>query len=471
VNLKDMIKHYQPSILKMNIHTLPIQLYEILYQNEPFSFLYESLEGKEKRGRYSFLGGNPFLLFQSRGDKIDVRMEDQYFEEKGNPFDLLKNLTKGFKHSPPVLPFSGGALGYIAYDAIRYVEDIPDTNPDDFHMPDIYFMFPSEIIVFDHLENSLDIIVFSKDDGEKRLRNLKSQIKACCPEESDLPPSKPSDSITLKPNMTKEEYVSIVQKAKEYILAGDIFQVVLSQRIDFEIKETPLSVFKALRKTNPSPYMYFLNLEGLNVLGSSPEILVKLTHGTAVTRPLAGTRPRGETPEEDDRLEKDLLSDEKERAEHVMLVDLSRSDMGRVCQHGSVRTTHLFEVERYSKVMHIVSHIVGEIDHQYNSFDLLESTFPAGTVSGAPKIRAMEIIDELEPTRRGIYAGAIGYFGFNGDMDFCIAIRMILMKDSKGYIQAGAGIVADSDPEKEYQETLNKAMALFHAIQTKGAGK
>jgi anthranilate synthase component 1 len=470
------LNKFRPVHKKIKINTSPLLVYEKILEQEEFAFIYESLESRGVRGRYSFLGSKPFLIFESKGNNCKISFSDKTHTKTGNPFDILKELVKGYNTSPESSqgsesafkegPFPGGAVGYIAYDAIRYFEEIPDQNPDYINTQDLYFIFPEEIIIFDHKKRTMDLIVYSEDDGQERLKNLEAKI------EGFSTFSEPSEiildtSLIFESNFTEESFSRIVERAKEYILAGDIFQVVLSQRFTFQFKEDPINIYKALRITNPSPYMYYLHFKDLHVIGSSPETLVQLTDKKVVTRPLAGTRRRGKSIEEDDRLEIELLNDEKEKAEHIMLVDLARNDIGRVCVYGSVKPTYLLEIERYSKVMHIVSNVEGEIGINQDAFDLLKSTFPAGTVSGSPKIRAMEIIDELEPVKRGIYAGAIGYFSFNGDMDNCITIRTVIVNDGTGIIQAGAGIVADSKPRLEYKETMNKANALLSAVEMK----
>lgn len=462
------IADIKPVCMEVELTSSPLAVYEKLYKREAFSFIYESLESVGKRGRYSFVGGKPFVILKSKGEDAEITLMNETTIEKGNPLEILKNLVNGYENCPSVSPFSGGALGYLAYDVVRFFERIPDGNPDDMNTPDAFFIFPGEIIVFDHREKIVDIVVYSKQDTRERLEDLRDRVEGCSKENVFSGIWRPKRTLVLESNFTEDSFIAVVEKAKQYILGGDVFQVVLSQRFTFPVDTTPFSIYRALRITNPSPYMYFLNFDGLHILGSSPEILVKLTRGMVTSRPLAGTRPRGRTTKEDDFLEKELLSDEKERAEHVMLVDLARNDIGRVCENGSVRVSHLLEIERYSKVMHLVSNVVGRLKKDNNAFDLIGSTFPAGTVSGAPKIRAMEIIDELERVRRGLYAGAIGYFSFSGDMDFCIAIRMIVIQNRMGTIQAGAGVVADSDPRREYQETLNKARALIHAIEMVG---
>lgn len=449
----------------------PLSVYKALYANDPYGFLYESLESTGKRGRYSFTGGKPFLIFKSRGNRVDLTFRGKCFQLEGHPLHLLRECLHAFHTEIPVRPFSGGAVGYVSYDAVRFFEQIPDQNPDPMPVPEFYFIFPEEVIVFDHLEKRMDIVVYGQNEAKEKVEALSKKIFTLPHSDTSLASflTEQGEKV-FQSNMSREAFYQMVNKAKEYILAGDIFQVVLSQRFTFPISVPPLSVYEALRITNPSPYMYALNLDGLYIYGSSPEILVKVLDNTVTIRPLAGTRPRGGTLEEDLALEKELLADEKERAEHLMLVDLARNDIGRVCTYGTVRATELFTVERYSKVMHITSTVQGELAPEYDAFDCFSACFPAGTVSGAPKVRAMEIIDELEPHRRGIYAGAIGYFDYSGNMDTCIAIRTVVIQNGIGVIQVGAGIVADSTPEREYQETLNKARALFKAISFREGG-
>jgi len=453
---------------KISVDVSPLTVFEKIYYNTRHGFLYESLESVEKRGRYSFLGGKPFAIVKSKKGKTEVRIHDDVLFMDRDPLELLKEMVHSTPDWPPVASFSGGAVGYMAYDAIRLVEQIPDENPDNLDVPDLYFMFPSEMLVFDHLEKTVDLIVFAEENPHEKLLALQTKIRNLVEEPLGHMPHGSGKKVGMTSNTTRDTYCDMVKKAREYILAGDIFQVVLSQRFQFPMPTNPLNAYKALRMTNPSPYMYHLKLNGFDVLGSSPEILVKLDKEQVTIRPLAGTRRRGKTPDEDRALETELLADEKERAEHVMLVDLARNDIGQVCEAGSVQPTDLIYIEKYTKVMHIVSNVVGKLRKDRDAFDLVRATFPAGTVSGAPKIRSMEIIDELEVARRGVYAGAIGYFGFNGSMDMCIAIRMMLVKDEIGYLQAGAGIVADSIPEREYMETCNKARALMHAIEMIG---
>lgn len=456
-------------------------------------FLLESVTGGERIGRYSFIGHSPFLRFTSRGPRVwierDGCSEQMALAANQSPLSVLRD-TLG-EYSPVRLEglprFTGGIVGYIGYDTVRFFERLPAPPPDDLGMPDCLLVGVDQLIIFDHVTHTMKVLVNARVDGDpgasydqatrridaviERLRSepARSGIVAVAfrrpavAERLALP-----EGVSC--NFSRDGFMRAVEAAKGYIAAGDIIQVVLSQRFSRRVAASPFEVYRALRVVNPSPYMYYLALGGRYVVGSSPEILVTHDEGQVRVRPIAGTRPRGRTSAEDAVLERALLADEKERAEHVMLVDLGRNDLGRVCAYGSVTVDELMVVERYSHVMHIVSDITGTLAPGRDQFDVLEAAFPAGTVSGAPKVRAMEIINELEPTRRGPYAGAVGYFGFYGNMDACITIRTILLDHGLAHVQAGAGIVADSVPEREYQETINKAAALFAAIEMAGAG-
>ncbi len=442
----------------------PVKLFEALYGSDAWAFLYESLEAHGTQGRYSFIGGRPRAIFRCTGSDLELTLGDRTVHERGDPFSALRELIRTQENVPPVAPFCGGAVGYLSYDTVRWTEAIPDHKPREIGAADACLLFPREVICFDHLERVVHLVLFEPDGHDARLDEITSALRVA-ERQSETPPARLGGSADLRPQMSREQFVRMVEYAKEYIGSGDVFQVVLSQRFEFPLRVPPLALYKALRVTNPSPYMYFLRLGGVDIAGSSPEVLVRLTGRRVVTRPLAGTRRRGTTPAEDDALASELQSDPKENAEHVMLVDLGRNDLGRVCEFGSLRLTELQKVERHSKVMHLVSNVEGWLRDDFDAFDLFRATFPAGTVSGAPKVRAMEIIEELEPVRRGIYAGAIGYFSLLGDMDLCIAIRTIVMAGGKGYIQAGAGIVSDSVPQLEYEESVSKARALMHAIE------
>lgn len=453
----------------------PVSAYLKIRDRSTFNFLLESVEGGEKVARYSFLGADPFMIFRSRGKSGTVRDLNTGMERRfeGDPIGELRGIMKKYKTvNIPGLPrFTGGGVGYIAYDAVRLIEDIPDSTRDDYSIDDIFFMFYDTILVFDNIGHTISIISNVHIDGPgtledryheavTRIENLESLLAKRKAGE----PSKGKGHVEHVPNMNKKAYMKSVERCKEYIMAGDIIQAVLSQRFEREITVAPFDIYRTLRIVNPSPYMFFISTDRVDIVGASPEMLVRVEGGVMEGRPIAGTRRRGKTPEEDERYARELSEDEKECAEHVMLLDLGRNDIGRVSKYGSVHVVDKMFIERYSHVMHMVSSIKGTLEDDKDRFDALLSFFPAGTLSGAPKIRAMEIIDELEPTRRGIYGGAIGYIDYQGNLDSCIAIRTLVVKDGKAYIQAGAGIVADSDPETEYNECMNKAMALFRAI-------
>jgi len=443
-----------------------------------YSCLLESIEGEEKFARYSFLAVDPFLVFQSRGDTVTVSDFGGAHKAKpsvktiksGDPLELLKSYISGIKLKPgdTALPrLSGGALGYIAYDYVKKIERIKGSKKSGLGLPELFFIFPRIVVAFDHIKQKMKVIRIVTP------RERASYGNACRDIDDVIKQLKKPIMITtsrsgmgaVKSNTVKKDFEREVLAAKKYIKAGDVIQVVLSQRLGTEFDGDTFEIYRALRLLNPSPYMYYFNFGDLKIIGTSPEILVRLEAGTAILRPIAGTRPRGRDTAEDKKLEAELLKDEKERAEHLMLVDLGRNDLGRVCAFGSVKLKKFMTVERYSHVMHIVSEVTGILDKNTGAFELFRATFPAGTVSGAPKIRAMEIIEELEPTERGLYAGAVGYFDYRGNMDFAINIRTIIVKGSGAYIQAGAGIVADSVPEKEYEETMNKARAMLKAIE------
>ncbi len=443
-----------------------------------YSYLLESIEGGEKIARFSFLGSNPQFIFLSNNGNIEIIRDGKTkkITTKQAPLVVLKNFLKKYK---PVLiqelpRFHGGAVGFLSYDMIRYFESLPDKNPDELKTPECLFMFTDTILVFDHVKHSIKVVtnafIDKKRDiheiyreAQKKIDNIIADLKKPLILENSKKNNKLK--IEIKSNVTKDEYIKNVLKAKEYIKAGDIFQVVLSQRLSVKLTNKPLDVYRALRKINPSPYMYFLRLGDMIIVGASPEIFVRVENKKVEVRPIAGTRPRGKNEEEDSKFLDELYNDPKERAEHVMLVDLGRNDIGKVCKYNSIEVKEFMVIEKYSHVMHMVTDVIGELNKNNDIFDCISATFPAGTVSGAPKIRAMEIIDELENTRRGPYAGAIGYISFSNNLDTCITIRTIVIKNNTAYIQAGAGIVADSDPVKEYEETLNKARGMIKAIE------
>lgn len=439
-------------------------------------FLLESIGNSETTARYSFIGRNPFITFRSLGDEIEISYTGGDVKKfTGKPMEELEKLCNLFKAPklPDIPPFNGGAVGFFSYDIIRQYEFLPNINKDDLKLPDMHFMFTDEIIAFDHIHQKLHIIVNIHADKDieseySRAVNRIDEIRAEMTDVSKLmtPAKKPViTDFKVESNMTKEEFCSKIEKAKEYIRNGDIFQVVISQRFTVETDVDPFNVYRALRRINPSPYMYYLNFDGYQIVGASPEMLVRVENGIVQNGPIAGTRPRGRTREEDLENERDLLADEKEIAEHTMLVDLGRNDVGKVCEFGSVKVTKFKYIERFSHVMHIISDVEGKLRADKSCFDALGSVLPAGTLSGAPKIRAMEIIDELETTKRNAYGGAIGYISFNGSFDSCITIRTGVFKDGKAHVQAGGGIVYDSVPENEYRESVNKAASVIAAIK------
>jgi anthranilate synthase component 1 len=445
-----------------------------------YSYLLESIEGEEKIARFSFIGIEPSMVLKSKGNSVELR-EDGKIERlfTDSPLKEIERIMRAFKPaSIKDLPrFSGGFVGFMGYNTVRFFEELPDKNFDDLNVEDSIFIMPQSHVIFDHSTHKIKVVVnvrVSKAQSAKRKAQVYNTAVKKIEEiiarlNSPLKKQKlkidKKEPHRIKSNFTKREFETAVRKAKDYIKAGDIIQVVLSQRFQTNLRCEPFDVYRALRSINPSPYMYYLNFGNIKLIGASPELLVRCESNVVETRPIAGTRPRGRDKREDIKLEKELLQDVKEKAEHIMLVDLGRNDIGRVCEPGTVKVSEFMFIERYSHVMHIVSNCVGYLAKDKNSYDVLKAAFPAGTVTGAPKIRAMEIIDELENTRRGPYAGAVGYFSFSGNMDTCINIRSILVKNDNAFIQAGAGIVADSVPSREYQETVNKAKAMLRAIK------
>lgn len=480
-NVKKLSEEYNIIPVSLEVYAdleTPISIFRRLEQNN-YCFLLESVEGGEKWGRYSFIGKNPFITVKGSGKRTELKYRDGRTETiESNPFEVMKKLMAKYKGAPmKSLPrFNGGAVGFFGYDTARYFERLPNIPEDDIGMPELHFMFADEIIAFDHFKHKLHIIVNLHADGPierryntavSRIKEIYAELKATGQVLTDaVMPRTPSGIKTpvISSNISRERFCENVLKAKEYIKNGDIFQVVLSQRLCIETECSPFNVYRALRTINPGPYMYYLKFDGYTLAGSSPEMLVRVVDKRVETCPIAGTRKRGGTSEQDDALEKELLSDEKERAEHIMLVDLGRNDIGKVSNFGTVKVDSLMHIQRFSHVMHIVSNVSGELRDGVTSFDALSSVLPAGTLSGAPKIRAMEIIDELETVKRCQYGGAVGYLSFDGNLDSCITIRTIVFKKGKAYIQAGGGIVADSVPELEYEESMNKAMALIKAI-------
>lgn len=450
----------------------------------PGSFLLESVEGGERLARYSFIGTNPYLVAELDQGEARLRHEGEAASQPfTNPLDVVREELTRFEPVPvPGLPrFVGGAVGYLTYECARYFEELPRPDGAGQGIPEAVFLFVDTLLVFDHLQRKILVVSNAHLDGDRgatydraieRIDLLVAKLKRPLGDPAELTPPRdrpgqPSGYAFgngLYANVPPGRYQEMVVRAKEYIDAGDIIQVVPSQRFSRGTDAHPFSIYRALRAVNPSPYMYYLDLGGFQIVGASPELLVQVDDGTVTNHPIAGTRRRGATPAEDLALEKELTEDEKERAEHIMLVDLGRNDVGRVSKPGTVRVPRLMQVERYSHVMHLVSHVTGKLRDDYTAYDALQACFPAGTVSGAPKIRAMEIIAELEGDRRGTYAGAVGYFSYSGNLDTCIAIRTCVYQDGVASFQAGGGIVADSDPDLEHQETLNKARALMNAI-------
>ncbi|RKQ33206.1 anthranilate synthase component I [Oceanobacillus halophilus] len=447
-------------LLKQNANTLtPIDIYRNLPGGK--KFLLESTFQHEKKGKYSFIGSDPYeevIGHSNETTKINSETEEKEYFHKNALTYIQENFSKLDLNIP--LPFYGGAVGYVGYDAIREHENIGEKLPDEVNMPDIHFMMYNNIIVFDHSHQVIYLIAINtKQQSEKELdERLHHLSNALCKREETIGNQ---NTISFESQITKEAFMEKVRTAKEYIQQGDIFQVVLSQRMAADMEGDPFHFYQKLREANPSPYMFYINFEDYLLLGASPESLVQTQGDVVITNPIAGTRARGKTPEEDEMLMNELLQDEKEIAEHRMLIDLSRNDLGRVCEIGSVTIPTYMEVEKYQHVMHIVSEVKGTLKKKHTSMDALVSCLPAGTVSGAPKIRAMQIINELEEKKRGAYAGGIGFINYNHDINIALAIRSLVIKNKKAYLQAGAGIVFDSDPELEYQETLNKAKSLM----------
>jgi len=460
----------------------PVSVFLKLCRTPP-RFLLESVERGEQVGRYSFIGNNPYLVVQSTGDEAIVSTKQELRRVSlsslpggPDPLRLVQSLVSecGVPRVAGLPRFFGGAVGYLSYDAVRFFEKVPDCPQDELRLPDATFLFSDTLVIFDHVQHKLKVVssmptkdgsASARRQAADRADDVVAALRTAMPEGIRAGQTRTGNPVRpLISNVSRSQFVDMVKKAKEYILSGDAFQIVLSQRRHRQTSADPFSIYRALRMLNPSPYMFFLDFGNFQLIGSSPEMLVRLEDGRAETRPIAGTRPRGKSEEEDRALIADLLADEKERAEHTMLVDLGRNDIGRVCEFGSVKVPLYMSTEKYSHVIHIVSSVQGELVADCSPFDLLRASFPAGTVSGAPKVRAMEIITELEGTKRGPYAGAVGYFGYGGNMDTCITIRTIVMIGDEVYLQGGAGIVADSDPDREYEETLNKTQVLEDAV-------
>lgn len=464
----------------------PVSAYLKTCQKAKYAFLLESVEGGEKVSRYSFLSKNPEIVLKSQkniaciSSLVKGKYKNKITTFCDSPLEIVEKILGQYKFvSVKGLPrFCGGFVGYMGYDIVRFFESLPEKPKDDLDLPDMILLLVKDLIIFDHFNHTIKIVccvsVNSSDNREKKLKCYKraktlirktiNELKQTTPKDTKIKLRK-SNLPRVESSISPKKFKQSVMQAKEQIRKGEIIQVVLSQRFKTRIHAQPINIYRALRTVNPSPYMYFLRFDDVHLIGSSPELLIRCENKVVETRPIAGTRPRGETDQEDRLLENTLISDPKERAEHIMLVDLGRNDLGRICKRGSIQLTEFMRIEHYSHVMHIVSNIKGTLDKNKTIFDVLKSGFPAGTVSGAPKIRAMQLIDQLEPISRGPYAGCVGYLGFSGNLDTCITIRTIIVKGAEAYIQAGAGIVADSDPEKEFLETSNKAKAQINAIK------
>ena len=465
----------------------PVSVFLKIASGRPMSFLFESVEGGAVRGRYSVIGFDPDVIWRTDGARAEINRAARtgrtaFIPCPSPPLDALRALIDESRIALPdsLPPMAAGVFGYLGYDMVRLMEELPASHPDPIGIPDAVLIRPTVVVVFDAVKDTITVVTPVRPEpgvpAKAALARAQERLSAVV-DALDRPLDKAAVEIdagpldvAVKSNTSPGEYTAMVRKAKEYILAGDIFQVVLSQRFEAPFKLSPFALYRALRRVNPAPFLYFLDFGGYAVAGSSPEILVRVRSGTVTIRPIAGTRPRGNTPHDDKAMEEELLADPKERAEHLMLLDLGRNDVGRVARIGSVNVTDQFFVERYSHVMHIVSNVEGKLADGRDALDALSAGFPAGTVSGAPKVRAMEIIDELEPVKRGIYAGAVGYLGFHGNMDVAIALRTAVVKNGMLYVQAGGGIVADSQPEAEWQETQSKARALLRAAEMAEAG-
>jgi anthranilate synthase component I len=473
----------------------PVSAFLAIAEKEPHAFLLESIERGEQIGRYTFLGARPYMRVRASDGKVEVERNGRTEKRPGNVFQVVKETLRAHQLAsvPGLPPFTAGAVGYFAYDVVRQLENIGEHAKDDLGLPDAELMFFDRLLAFDHLRHQIHIMAaadVSRESARKAYdravrdiaaieKKLASGLRPGLWRKSTSAKSTPAKAMTTKAaklkihsGTSREHFLRGVERCKEYIAAGDIFQVVLSQRLDFTPEVAPFDLYRALRQVNPSPYLYFLRMEGTHILGSSPEMLVRVTGRKLEYRPIAGTHPRGRDEAEDRRLEQQMLNDEKERAEHVMLVDLGRNDLGRVSEYGSVKVKDLMYVERYSHVMHLVSALEGTLRKDLDALDAFAACFPAGTLSGAPKVRAMQIIEELEPTRRGIYGGSVLYADFAGNLDSCIGIRTLLMQGKHAYLQAGAGIVADSNPASEFEESMNKAQALLRAVDmARNAGR
>jgi len=451
------------------------ELFELI-KDRPYSFFLDSGMDTQKLGRYSFLGSEPFLVMNSRGSEITLVRGQEHKVQHGNPFDTISKLLELYKldYCPAPMPFVGGAVGYFSYDLCHFVEHLPSTAIDDLKLPECYFAFYDVIFVFDHLEGRAYFVAtgFPELEEEQRLKRARMRLEEMknwlYPGHSVIAVSRSPEQnkeITLKSNFTPEEYIKAVNRVREYIAAGDVFQVNLSQRFQADLEILPYELYKRLRRVNPAPFASYLNFPEVAIVSASPERFLKVQGDLVETRPVKGTRPRGRDPVEDQRLAQELTHSIKDRAENVMIVDLERNDLGRVCRYGTIKVTELAILETFPTVFHLTSTIVGRLHRGKSDIDLLKATFPGGSITGAPKVRAMEIIDELETTKRSVYTGSIGYLSFNGDLDINIVIRTFIIKEGRAYFQVGGGIIYDSDSEAEYMETLDKAKALIQALQ------
>ena len=467
----------QPLIEELNSQLTAAEAFE-LFHNQPHSFFLDGGMDPMRLGRYSFIGMDPFLVMNSRGSQVTIVRPDRQESEKGNPFDVLGRLldTYRLESAPYPIPFLGGAVGYLSYDLCHFIERLPSTAKDDLMLPESYFGFYDTLVAFDNLENKAYIIStgFPELDRKRRLKRAEMRLKQMKSRLSEpLPTTSKANSgsdgktteALLKSNFTPEGYMEAINRVREYIAAGDVFQVNISQRFETELTVTPYELFRRLRQINPAPFAAYLNFNGITIISASPERFLRLDSEWVETRPIKGTRPRGKNSVEDDVLAQELLTSAKDRAENVMIVDLERNDLGRVCQYGTVKVTELAILETFPTVFHLTSTVIGKLRPDKNRIDLLKAAFPGGSITGAPKVRAMEIIDELEPTRRSVYTGAIGYLSFAGNLDLNIVIRTFIIKDNRAYFQVGGGIIYDSDAEAEYQETLDKARALIQALR------
>jgi len=482
-----VIKNRYPLIEEVFTPLAAPELFELI-KDRPYSFFLDSGMDPQRLGRYSFLGSEPFLVMNSRGSEITLIRGREHKVQHGNPFDTLGKLLEIYKldHCPAPVPFLGGAIGYLSYDLCHFIERLPSTAIDDLKLPESYFAFYDTIVAFDHLEGKAYLVATGfpeMEEGQRlrrarmRLEELKDWLYAASPSqkaslprkeklgEGEFQPAQENKEITLKSDFTPEEYKKAVNRVREYIAAGDVFQVNLSQRFEADLKIPPYELYKRLRAVNPAPFASYINFPGVAIVSASPERFLKVQGDLVETRPIKGTRPRGSDSVEDERLAHELIHSTKDRAENLMIVDLERNDLGRVCHYGTVKVTELAILETFPTVFHLTSTVVGKLRRGESNIDLLKATFPGGSITGAPKVRAMEIIDELEPTKRSVYTGSIGYLSFNEDMDINIVIRTFLIKEGKAYFQVGGGIIYDSDPEAEYMETLDKAKALIRALQ------